>query len=47
VRTDPRAATRWSLFNLVPQEGFIGALAVEGPAQTIDRWFFNGADAES
>ncbi len=46
VRTDPRAATRWSLFNLVPQEGFIGALAVEGPAQTIEQWRFD-LDAES
>jgi 4'-phosphopantetheinyl transferase len=47
VRADPRAATRWSLANLEPREGFIGALAVEGPAQPTERWFFNGADAES
>ncbi len=47
VRTDPRAATRWSLANLEPREGFIGALAVEGPPQPTERWFFNGADAES
>src|SRR5437667_423860 len=47
VRTDQRAATRWSLANLEPREGFIGALAVEGPPQPTERWFFNGADAES
>ena len=46
VRTDPRAATRWSLLSLEPQEGFIGALAVEGPAQTIEQWRFD-LDAES
>jgi 4'-phosphopantetheinyl transferase len=45
VRTDPRAATRWSLANLEPREGFIGALAVEGPPQPIEQWRFD-LDAE-
>jgi 4'-phosphopantetheinyl transferase len=45
VRTDPGAAARWSLINLEPREGYIGALAVEGPAQPIERWCFN-LDAE-
>jgi len=45
VRMNPKAATRWSLFNLEAQEGFIGALAVEGPSQPIERWRFD-LDAE-
>ncbi len=45
VRADPKAAIRWSLFNLRPREGFIGALAVEGPPQPIERWRFD-LDAE-
>jgi len=45
ARTDPRAATRWSLATLEPREGFIGALAVEGPPQPIEQWRFD-LDAE-
>ena len=41
VRTDPRAISRWSLFNLEPREGYIGALAVEGASRPIERWRFD------
>ena len=34
---DPAAGARWSLAHLVPLPGYVGALAIEGPARVIER----------
>jgi 4'-phosphopantetheinyl transferase len=38
VWDDPQEATRWTLQELIPAPGYVGALAVEGHAWRLTRW---------
>ena len=38
-------AARWTLVDLVPREGTVGALAIDAPCTTVRRWHWAGAEA--
>jgi 4'-phosphopantetheinyl transferase len=47
VQSDPQAVFRWSLTNLCPEDGYVGALVFEGPPCRVERRCWNGAVSPS
>jgi 4'-phosphopantetheinyl transferase len=45
VSTDLAEVCRWSLYELLPAPGYIGALAAEGQDWHLRRWLWTGNDA--
>jgi 4'-phosphopantetheinyl transferase len=45
VSADPAEACRWSLYELLPAPGYIGALAAEGQDWHLRRWLWTDSDA--
>jgi 4'-phosphopantetheinyl transferase len=44
LKGDPGRAARWFFHHLVPAEGYVGAIAIEGGAWELKVWEFNPSD---
>jgi len=41
TKWDAKEASKWSLFELDPGEGFVGAVAIDGPADVLKLWQYD------